>query len=64
MNTNNKNGYYHGKYYIDGKEVELPDDIKEIFEEASFPSPRLPPFPSKLFILGLVVAVIWQLSAL
>lgn len=34
MNTNNKNGYYHGKYYIDGKEVELPDDIKKIFEEA------------------------------
>lgn len=34
MNTNNRNGYYHGKYYIDGEEVELPDDIKEIFEEA------------------------------
>lgn len=34
MNTNNKNGYYHGKYYIDGKEVELPNDIKKIFEEA------------------------------
>lgn len=34
MNTNNKNGYYHGKYYIEGKEVELPDNIKEIFEEA------------------------------
>lgn len=34
MSTNNKNGYYHGKYYIDGKEVELSEDIKNIFEEA------------------------------
>lgn len=34
MNTNNKNVYYNGKYYIDGKEVELSEEVKEIFEEA------------------------------
>lgn len=34
MNTNNRNGYYHGKYYIDGKEVELSEEVREVFEEA------------------------------
>ena len=33
MLIDNKNGYYNGKYYVDGKEIPLSDDIKEIFEE-------------------------------
>ncbi|TRW22097.1 sigma-70 family RNA polymerase sigma factor [Criibacterium bergeronii] len=33
MLIDKKNGYYNRKYYIDGKEIPLSDDIKEIFEE-------------------------------
>ncbi|NMA84951.1 MAG: sigma-70 family RNA polymerase sigma factor [Epulopiscium sp.] len=34
MYKDTRNGYYQGKYYIDGKEIELSDEIKEVFEEA------------------------------
>lgn len=34
MYNNKLNGYHRCKYYVDGKEIELSEEVKNIFEEA------------------------------
>lgn len=34
MYNHKLNGYHRGKYYINGKEIELSNEVKDVFEEA------------------------------
>ena len=41
MNHKRKNGYHDGKYYINDTEIELSQEVKEVFEEARKTEERL-----------------------